>query len=1022
MDKPGQKDYFCYDWTYKEYKTSTEIHCAMINYKGERCLLRILNFHQFVWLLLSKKFIKKYKTKRSAIYSIDKFLSDNNLNNYKYKISTVIENYQSILATDPTNSNYAVKIFFAKPSNCSKFCYAYDTKLQRYNNNKKFIVPGKILEKDINYILKMITSTDLQYSCWFNFEPIECKNYISIFPPEREFCTTFNTLSKIDPNITLTWVAPLPICSFDAETFSSLSSDDAEVFPDMCNIKDEIYQLSFVYQKNGLPNTKERYLFLVGDCSDVESSPAYEGKKIIVKKYDTEIDMIMNFCYFLIEKDIAILTGFNILKFDIPYINMRIIMREKEWPNLSILKDEKTYIKELVWSSKSYGDIISNLIIALGLINIDMYTYIEKNYKLPNYSLKYVSKVYLNEDEKYDLSYSEQFKIYRERRDAKNKDEIEKANLRMSEVVIYCVQDSELVLNLMTKLSVLQTIISLSCITYITLSSVSTRGQQIRTYSVLYNYCHNYKLIIQKPLYNKLYFKGGKVLSPIIGFHKMPVAVYDFNSLYPTIMMRYNLCYSTYLDQKTAKALQLKGKGDTFNTYKIKANDEPDCNDYIITHFLKEEVKKGILCIILDKLIKERKRVRAPITKLKEELKGLENITENESKIFDITTEIKNRDAIQLAFKVVCNSTYGFTGTSENGIMPLQEIAVAVTHLARKSLNTLSNYFKEVLGENFIMIYGDTDSVMIVDTRLNDKEAYSQYIKFEKYINQGIKAGEKDYNGIVQTTDIEPVFKSPMRIELEKVCSMLNIKKKNYAMVFRDKNGKLKTIIDENGNEVFDIEWRGLPPAKKGTCGFLRKLYTNICQMIFSDCKYLECFKYLMSKINDVLNDKIDYEDYVMMSKFGNTTSDVSFTSVFINQLNKRGKQFVPGDRVRWIMVDIGDRTANQGIRARLYSEFFDSLKTNNPYKIDTHYYIINTLIKKINSLFEVAFKEELDIMYSYPQFQFNFVIGTRQRKPRTLYNPLSLVELCLKNEIPITTLEDFVYKHFDEYNFMTSD
>jgi DNA polymerase delta subunit 1 len=41
------------------------------------------------------------------------------------------------------------------------------------------------------------------------------------------------------------------------------------------------------------------------------------------------------------------------------------------------------------------------------------------------------------------------------------------------------------------------------------------------------------------------------VIAPAAGFYKQPVATLDFASLYPSIMMAHNLCYTTLLDNAT---------------------------------------------------------------------------------------------------------------------------------------------------------------------------------------------------------------------------------------------------------------------------------------------------------------------------------------------------------------------------------------------------------------------------------------------------------------------------------------
>ena len=45
-------------------------------------------------------------------------------------------------------------------------------------------------------------------------------------------------------------------------------------------------------------------------------------------------------------------------------------------------------------------------------------------------------------------------------------------------------------------------------------------------------------------------YDGAYVLDPVTGYHEVPVATLDFASLYPSIMMAHNLCYSTLIQDK----------------------------------------------------------------------------------------------------------------------------------------------------------------------------------------------------------------------------------------------------------------------------------------------------------------------------------------------------------------------------------------------------------------------------------------------------------------------------------------
>jgi DNA polymerase delta subunit 1 len=52
-------------------------------------------------------------------------------------------------------------------------------------------------------------------------------------------------------------------------------------------------------------------------------------------------------------------------------------------------------------------------------------------------------------------------------------------------------------------------------------------------------------------------YEGATVIEPLKGYYDVPIATLDFSSLYPSIMMAHNLCYTTLLEPETAKRLEL---------------------------------------------------------------------------------------------------------------------------------------------------------------------------------------------------------------------------------------------------------------------------------------------------------------------------------------------------------------------------------------------------------------------------------------------------------------------------------
>ena len=83
-------------------------------------------------------------------------------------------------------------------------------------------------------------------------------------------------------------------------------------------------------------------------------------------------------------------------------------------------------------------------------------------------------------------------------------------------------------------------------------------------------------------------------MEPTRGYYTNPVAVLDFASLYPSIMMAHNLCYSTLIPAYKVKDFEVSQYERTPN------------GDY----FVKKSVHVGVLPQILEELIRARKLVK----------------------------------------------------------------------------------------------------------------------------------------------------------------------------------------------------------------------------------------------------------------------------------------------------------------------------------------------------------------------------------------------------------------------------
>lgn len=118
-------------------------------------------------------------------------------------------------------------------------------------------------------------------------------------------------------------------------------------------------------------------------------------------------------------------------------------------------------------------------------------------------------------------------------------------------MAVYCLKDALLPLRLFNKLMYMYNYVEMARVTGVPFSYLLTRGQSIKVFSQILRKARSKGLVCPKVERQPGASEGGQtyegatVLDAKQGFYETPVATLDFASLYPSIMMAHNLCYST---------------------------------------------------------------------------------------------------------------------------------------------------------------------------------------------------------------------------------------------------------------------------------------------------------------------------------------------------------------------------------------------------------------------------------------------------------------------------------------------
>ena len=418
-----------------------------------------------------------------------------------------------------------------------------------------------------------------------------------------------------------------------------------------------------------------------------------------------------------------IITGWNTRFFDIPYLVNRFvkILGEDEMKYLSpwgIVQERKTNIKgrELI-SYEIYG--ISSL------DYIELYKWFapggksQDSYRLDNIAYIELGKKKLSYDEFENLH-----QLYR---------------LNYQKFIEYNIVDVELIVELEAKLKLIELSLTLS---YDTKSNYGDVFTQTRMWdAIIYNYLLERNIVVppNETSVKDGAFEGAYVKDPQVGVHNY-VASFDLNSLYPHLMMQYNISPETIVEvgDYDANMRQIISDGVNVDKMLTKEVDTSKMQGVTITpngQFFRTD-KQGFLPKMLEEMYEDRKKFKKMMISAKQEY---EKETDANKK-YELKKKIARYDNLQLAKKVSLNSAYGAMGSQYFRFYDLR-LALGVTSAGQLSIRwieeKINKYMNDLLKTNDVdyVIASDTDSIYLrlgelVDKVYSKKTDVNQLISF----------------------------------------------------------------------------------------------------------------------------------------------------------------------------------------------------------------------------------------------------------------------------------------------------
>ena len=747
-------------------------------------------------------------------------------------------------------------------------------------------VKYKVYESNLDPVLRLMHRTNIQSTGWMDSGDTCVRSHLARVNIDL-FCNDWKTLKPVD----IPETAPFVVASVDIECNSSTGKfPDADVKGDAC------FQIavSLTHFGSDVPYDKTCFCYKKTDS---------ELDGCIIKSYETEREMLMAFKEYLMEKDIDIITGWNIFGFDLEYIMKRAVMTgcDQTFYEMSKMKNHSCELVYKKLSSSALGDNDLKILPMPGRFIFDLFHEVKKGYKLDSYKLDNVSKLYLG-DNKIDMPPKEMFARF-----------VEEDPVKLREVAEYCIKDTLLPHRLLSKLSILVNLLEMAKATWVPLCYLVERGQQIKVFSLLTKKAREMGFMVPTiswGQYSAEGYEGATVLEAQKGAYYTPITALDFEGLYPSIMMAHNLCYSSMV--MDSKYENIPGVTyETFGFYKF-AQDVP-----------------SLLPSILLELKQFRKQAKKDMAQSTGALKEMYN-------------------GKQLAYKVSMNSVYGFTGASK-GMLPCVQIASTVTLKGRSMIDETKAYVEKNFPGSKVR-YGDTDSVMV---------------EFDVGNRTGKEAIEYSWEiGERAAEECTKLFKAPNNLELEKVyCPYFLYSKKRYAAKLwtKGKDGNMNMdYIDVKGLQLVR---RDNTPHMREVCKELLDVVLESSDT--GPPKELALQRAIELIEGDVPNEKLILSQGLSDS-YKSKGFSVSINSPDIKDINQAHVQVVrkmrerqpgsepqSGDRVPYILIDTGDPKA----KAFEKSEDPKYAKDNN-LKIDYNYYFINKFLNPVCDLIEPLFED----------------------------------------------------------------
>ena len=725
---------------------------------------------------------------------------------------------------------------------------------------------------------------------------------------------------------------------------------------------DPVIQIGTTFHRYGESACSYRHVVTLGSCAAVEG--------VDVVSCATEEEVLLTWRDMMQRMDPDVVTGYNVMGFDMAYLRDRACELGVERPFLRLgrLDGVACEFVDSVLSSSALGDNVLRYIRMQGRTLVDLMKVVQKDHKLDMYGLNFVAKHFTGEA-KDDVSPADVFRLH------------EGTAGDRAVVARYCVQDCALCNRLMAKLEVVANNVGMANVCSVPLEFIFLRGQGVKIFSLVARQCRRDGFLV--PVVKGVSsdaaeravqaeaerYEGAIVLDPRVGMYmEDPVVVLDYASLYPSSMISENISHDSLVLDPAFD--HLPGVTYTDVTYEDAGGVPRTCR------FAQPASPSdgAVLPRILDRLLRQRKLVRQQLKHSSVELRDgrvLHGVWSPEQGRVDrqdgvdaprISTpcdpadvvavrprfsdfELAILDGLQNAYKVTANSLYGQMGAATSQLY-LKDVAACTTATGRDLILKAKAFMENHMDAD--VVYGDTDSLfMVFDLRHPDT---GERLRGQEALAAAIRRGQE------ASEAFRPHLKPPHNMEYDKTF---------FPFVIFTKKRYLGNLYEEDPTRC-KRKYMGVAIKRRDCAAILKTVYGGVLDRILDDRDIPGAVAYLRSTLEDIAGGRIPIEQFVITKTLRASYADPDRIahSVLARRIGDRdpGNKPQSNDRIPYVFVQQKDRDSKDKASAKkeLQGDRIEDpgFAVRHRLRLDYKHYISNQIMNPLVQLFTLVLED----------------------------------------------------------------